>query len=427
MDASRIGRLRRDIQRELEMFDGCFARSEGRGHLRCYVGGQLSKLPRKTVEAIADEAAVPPRTLQDFLATHTWDHEDAVDRVQQLVAEEHNDAEAIGVIDDTGCPKRGEKTVGVQRQYCGASGKIDNCMVSVALGYASLRGDFRCTLEHRIFLPESWDADASRRQEAGVPAGLRHQPKWKLALGLLERAQANGVRLAWLTFDEGYGNNVQFLEALDRMGQTYVAEVSPSMYGWLIEPTVLHKQPSTARQARMGRPRRLPRLSAKSAKATRIDNLCTYSYPMRDQPWQEYHVKNGHKGPIVWQARAARFRLNVAHEPDGRRLPPRMALPSAPRWLIQVQHPLTGERKYFVSNAPAGVPIERILHVAFSRWHVERCFQDEKSQLGLDHFECRRYVAVQRHLILTTISHLVLARLRLKLAEKTNADGEKNS
>ena len=140
-----------------------------------------------------------------------------------------------------------------------------------------------------------------------------------------------------------------------------------------------------------------------------------YSYPMRDQPWVDYHIKDGHKGPIVWQARAARFRLNVAHESDGRRRDPRFALPSAPRWLIQAYNPLTGETKYFVSNAPAGVPIERILHVAFSRWHVERSFQDEKDQLGLDQFECRRYVAVRRHLILTAISHLLLSRLRLKL------------
>lgn len=423
MDALRIGRLRREIQRELRMFDDCFARIEGRRHLQCYVGGQVSNLKRKCVEAIADEAGVPPRTLQDFLTTHTWDHERAVDRLQQLVAEQHHDEQAIGLIDETSFAKRGDKTIGVQRQYCGAMGKVDNCMVSVALGYASLQGQFRCTLDHRVFLPESWDADADRRCEAGVPDDLRHQPKWKIALDMLERAQANGVRFAWLTFDEGYGNNVRFLESLDRMGQTYVAEVSPSMHGWLIEPTVLHKQHGAAQRSRAGRPRRLPRLSAQSAKANRLDRLCTYSPPMRDQPWLDYHIKDGHKGSIVWQARAARFRLNVAHEPDGRRIDPRFARPSSPRWLIEAYNPLTGETKYFVSNAPAGVPIERLLHVAFSRWHVERLFQDEKDLLGLDQFECRRYVAVQRHLILTAISHLLLARLRLKLVAEGSGSG----
>ncbi|MCC5829883.1 MAG: IS701 family transposase [Phycisphaeraceae bacterium] len=427
MDATRIGRLRGDIQRELRYFDDCFARSEGREHLRCYVAGQVSNLPRKCVEAIADEAGLPPRTLQDFLAAHRWNHEHAVDRLQQLIAEQHDDEQSIGLIDETSFPKRGDKTVAVQRQYCGASGKIDNCMVSVALGYATLRGEFRCTLDHRIFVPESWDADEDRRREAGLPEALRHQPKWKMALGMLERAQGNGVRFAWLTFDEGYGNNVQFLEALDRMGQSYVAEVSGLLHGWLIEPTLLHKDHAAARRVHGGRPRRVPRLAAQSAKANRIDRLCSYSHPMRDQPWVDYHIKDGHKGPIVWQARAARFRLNLAHEPDGRRRASRFALPSAPRWLIHAYNPLTSETKYFVSNASAGVPIERLLHVAFSRWHVERSFQNEKDQLGLDQFECRRYLAVQRHLILTAISHLLLARLRLKLIGEGQAAGEKNS
>lgn len=426
MDAMQISRLRRDLGRELRLFDDCFSRSEGREHLHGYVGGQVSNLQRKNVEAMADEAGVPPRTLQDFLATHTWDHERAVDRLQQRVAEQHHDEQSIGLIDETSFPKRGDKTVGVQHQYCGASGKVDNCVVSVALGYASLRGEFRCTLDHRLFLPESWDADAERRREAGVPEGLHHRPKWKIAMDLLERAQGNGVRFAWLTFDEGYGNNVQFLETLDRMGQTYVAEVPPSMHGWLVEPTVLQKNHAAARRTRSGRPRRVPRLSAQSAKACRVDRLCTYSPTMRNQPWIDYLIKDGHQGPIVWRARAARFRLNVAHEPDGRRRDPRFALPSAPRWLIVAEHPVTGEVKSFVSNAPAGVPIERVLHVAFSRWHIERCFEDEKGQLGLDQFECRRYVAVQRHLILTAISHLLLARARLKLIERGVETGGKN-
>jgi len=144
---------------------------------------------------------------------------------------------------------------------------------------------------------------------------------------------------------------------------------------------------------------------------------------MRDQPWQDFHIKDGHKGPIVWQAKAARFRMNVRPEGAGKSF----TLPSAPIWLIVAQHPMTGEIKYFVSNALATTSLERILHVAFSRWHIERCFQDEKGLLGLDHFECRRYRAIQRHLILTMISHLFLARTRLKLIEEGQVQGGKRS
>ena len=148
MDARRIGRLAGDVRRFTGLFDDCFARSEGREHLQRYVRGQLSNVRRKCVEPMADAFGMAPRTLQDFLATHTWDHQRALDRLQELVAEAHLCEEAIGLIDETSFPKRGDKTAGVQRQYCGATGKIDNCVVTVGLGYADLRGQFRCTLDH---------------------------------------------------------------------------------------------------------------------------------------------------------------------------------------------------------------------------------------------------------------------------------------
>ena len=416
MDVRQIGRLAGDLDRYLRLFDDCFARSEGRELLRRYVRGQLSNVRRKCVEPMADALGMPPRTLQDFLTTHTWDWQRALDRLQELVAQAHLCEESIGLIDETSFPKRGDKTAGVQRQYCGATGKIDNCVVTVGLGYADLHGRFRCTLDHRLFLPESWAGDRSRCRTANIPDELTHRPKWQIALEMLERARGNGIRFSWLTFDEGYGCNAQFLETLHRQGQTFVAEVPKSFSGWLVEPKVLQKH----HHSHNGRPRRFPRLAAQSARPNRVDRLCTYSHAMRDQPWQAFHIKNGHKGPIVWKAKASRFRINVRPEGAGRSF----TLPSAPMWLIVAQHPSTGEIKYFVSNASATTSIERMLHVAFSRWHIERCFQDEKGLLGLDHFECRRYRAIQRHLIVTVISHLFLARTRLK---QIDVAGEKMS
>ena len=138
---------------------------------------------------------------------------------------------------------------------------------------------------------------------------------------------------------------------------------------------------------------------------------------MRDQPWQDFHIKNGRKGPIVWRAKAARFQINVRVDGAGHGF----GLPSSPVWLIVAKNPLTNESKYFVCNAPANTPLTRMLHVAFSRWQIERAFQDEKSEMGLDHFECRRYIAVRRHLVLTTISHLFLATTQLRFAQKDAA------
>lgn len=411
MEWQAIRGLRRRLGHFLRAFDGCFARSEGRAHLRGYVRGQLSDLQRKSVEPIADAAGIAPRTLQDFLAVHTWDHERATDRLQERVGERHFDADSVGLIDETGHPKSGGKTSGVQRQWCGARGKIDNCVVTVHLGYSTADSQFRCVLDGQLYLPESWAKDPERRKEAGIPESVAYRPKWQIALELIGRALGNGVRFGWLTFDEEYGKVPEFLHRLDGMGQRYLAEVPTSFRGWLVEPTVLQR----GRYRGRGRPLRYPRLSAKSAPENSVDHLSRWSYPMRDQPWQTFHVKDGTKGPIVWQAKAARFRMKLPvpgqHGGTGR------GTPSAPMWLIVVRNVLTHELKYFVSTAPAGTPLEELLRVAFSRWHIERCFQDEKGQLGLDHFECRRYVAIRRHLVITAISHLFLAETRLHLRE----------
>jgi len=425
MDWRTIDGFRRELGQCLRHFDPCFARREGREHLRRYVGGQLSALPRKNVEAIADDAGVPPRTLQDFLATHTWDHPRATDRLQQWVAEQHHDPRAIGLIDETSFAKRGDHTAAVQRQYCGATGKIDNCVVSVHLGYAAFDGRFRCLLDGRLTLPQSWADAPFRRQQAGVPDELEHQPKWRIALDLLRRALGNGVRFNWLVFDEGYGCCVKLLEQLNAMGQSYVAEVPAHFHGWLLPPTVLQKQHHVRRT---GRPRKYPRLAAKSLPACHVQRLCRHSYPMRDQLWQTFHVKNTHQGPVLRRAKAARFRYRVDGQTSSSTCGGASggeALPSAPCWLIVAHNVLSDEIKYFVSNAPAGTPLEILLHVAFSRWHIERLFQDDKSLLGLDHFECRKWQAVHRHFVLTAISHLMLARRRLKLearGEKTAVD-----
>jgi len=418
MEWQEIRLLQRDLERFLRGFKGCFVRSEGRGHLRRYVQGQLSGLVRKSVEPIADQAGIPPRTLQDFLSTHTWDHEQAIDRLQQNVAENHSDEASVGLIDETSFPKSGNKTAGIQRQYCGATGKINNCVVSVHLGYSGSNDAFRCTLDSQLYLPKSWLDDADRCREAGIPQGLAYRSKSEIALGLIRRALANGVRFRYLTFDEDYGKVPKFLESLNAMGQRYVAEVPVIFHGWLLEPTVLQK----GRYQGIGRPLRFPRLSVKSTPANRVDRLCKYSYPMRDQPWETFHVKDGTKGPIVWKAKAARFRMKLPH-PEGGRKGTGYGLPSCPLWLIVAKNVLTDEIKYFVSNAPAGTPLEELLRVAFSRWHIERCFQDEKSFLGMDHFECRRYVAIRRHLVITAISHLFLSQKRLQLIE----GGEKAS
>lgn len=408
MDAAQIRQLKPRLNRFLARFDDCFARKDTRAHLPTYVKGQLSDLPDKSVEPMALKAGVAPRTLQEFLSQLQWDHDRMRDRVQAIVREEHGGTDTIGLIDETSFEKKGDKTPGVQRQWCGSAGKKENCTVTVHLGYAC--GDFHCLIDSELFLPESWDQDRERCREAGIPETLTYRPKWAISLELYDRAVANGVSFDWLTFDEGYGGKPDFLRGLDTRRQQFVGEVPRSFTGWLKAPRVVTRP--FHRKGR-GRGRKVPRLACGSRPARRVEELLKQR-AFRDQPWQRWRVKDGAKGPMVWEVKHARF---YPKDENG--------LPAAPLHLIVARNVLDPkEVKFFVSNAPPETPVQKLLLVAFSRWRVERCFEDQKGEVGLDHYEGRRYVGLKRHLALSAVSYLFLARTRQECrGEKSGADG----
>ena len=398
MDVQEIRKLKPELTRYLKRFASCFARKDTRAHLPVYVEGQLSDLPRKSVEPIALAAEVPVRTLQEFLSQHRWDEDAVRKRLQEMVASEHRGKHSIGIVDDTSDVKKGNKTPGVQRQWCGCRGKTENCIVTVHLAYAV--DDFHCLLDGELFLPESWSEDRDRCREAGIPDEMTYRPKWEIALEQYDRARAHGIEFEWLTFDEGYGAKTPFLRALDDRGQQFVAEVPVSMTGWLELPKV-----TSRRSAGTGRPRRVPRLTKDSPRPERIDVLLEEHPVLRDQPWHRYRVKDGEKGPMVWEAKHA-----TIIRPNEDRLPG-----EALHLLIARNVLNEDEVKFFFSNAPPETPVTTLLLVAFSRWRVERCFQDQKQDIGLDAWEGRRYLGLKRHLILSSVSYLFLARTRMKL------------
>jgi SRSO17 transposase len=369
-------------------FDDCFGRSEPRRHLANYVRGQLSDLPRKSVQPIADFTDTPRRTLQEFLSWSEWEHVCMRDRAQLIVARDHADPQAIGIIDDSGHPKSGSKTACVQRQWCGNTGKIDNCVVSVHLSYASFDTRFRTMLDSELFLPEhSWN-DPARRAEAGIPDDVVYRPKYEIALEQVRRALANGLVFGWFTADEWYAMAPELLGGLEMLDQRYVVEVRRSFHGWLCDPR-----------------------SETRASYSTVENLCRHSRVMLRQPWQRVHLKDTKKGPMVWEVKCAPFWL----QRDGQVL--------GPYWLIYARNVLDPtEEKYFLSNASPGTPLVIILHVAFARWSMERCLEDEKDELGLSHFEVRKYDAIMRHLSVTQVSHLFLARQTQRLRGEKSGD-----
>jgi SRSO17 transposase len=402
MDADQFRRLEVDFTAFLDRFGDCFSRKDTRAHLGVYVRGQLSDLPEKSVEPIALEAGVAPRTLQEFLSQLKWDEDRMRDRLQQDVATEHAGPHTIGMIDETSDVKKGDKTPGVQKQWSGRLGKTENCIVTVHLGVA--RGDFHCLVDGELFLPESWDADRDRCREAGIPDSLVYRPKWRIGLELHQRAAANGLVFEWLTFDEGYGSKPEFLRELSSRNQNYVGEVPRSFAAWLNPPRVVNRR---YRRNGKGRGRKVPRLASGSPPTRRVDELLS-DKRLSDQPWKRFHVKDGEKGPMVWECKHTMITIKDAQGLPGNRL-----------HLVVARNVLEPEElKFFVSNGPMETRLETLLLVAFSRWRVERCFEDDKSEIGLDQYEGRRYLGLKRHLIISAVSYLFLARVRQRWGEK---------
>lgn len=402
MDAEQIRGLKPMLARYLKQFDECFARKDTRAHLSVYVEGQLSDLDSKSVEPIAVHAGIAPRTLQEFLAHYRWDEDCLRDRLRRSVIEKHVGPNSIGIIDETSDVKKGNKTPGVQRQWCGTVGKTENCMVTVHLGYAT--GDFHCLIDGELFLPQSWSEDRDRCREAGIPDDMIYRPKWKIALELHQRATAGGLAFDWLGFDEGYGSKPEFLRVLDGRGQLFVGEVPTTFTGWINPPRVTERPFRRA----CGRGRKTPRVVSGSRSPISVKHMLKYSPALRNQPWVGYRVKDGQKGPIVWEAKQTP--ITIKDEED---------LPGIQLHLVVARNMLDPEEvKYFVSNAPPQTPVQTLLLVAFSRWRVERCFQDQKQEVGLDQWEGRRYLGLKRHLILSCLSYLFLAIVREQLRGK---------
>jgi SRSO17 transposase len=226
-----------------------------------------------------------------------------------------------------------------------------------------------------------------------VPEEIPFRTKPQIAIEMIDRALANGARVAAWTFDEFYGRDGKFLDALEERGQAFVAEIPVNFHGWVREPKVLEDGPNTTK----------PRL-AKGYHSSEVRNLAKHSPAFRKQPWQRYRIKDTDKGPEVWEVKWAVF---WRKGPDG--------LPTRRHCLIVARNVLTGEVKYFLSNrvpGEDGVTLEWLLRVAFGRWSIESCFREAKEELGLDHYEVRGWQCVHRHFYITQLSHLFCARVR---------------
>jgi SRSO17 transposase len=372
---------------------GCFSECRLLDHFDIYCRGLLSDLDRKSVEPIALAAGSTVRALQVFLSHGVWDHQRLRDLLQQRVAQHHapvpgqlrsvEDPGAIGLIDETSVVKKGTKTPGVQRQYCGAVGKIENGIVTVHLGYS--HGDFKTLLDSDLFLPKCWSDDRQRCREADIPDELVYRPKTAIALDQVHHALGNGVRFDWITFDEGYGKAPAFLFGLDALGQSWIGEVPKSFRCWPTLPQY-HSQ-------------------HREFASKKVCNVVRWSPAFIYPSWQSFPIARETAEPVVWDVKAAQVHLAKGDYPTDRTY-----------WLIVAWNRVTDEYKYFLSNAPPHTALDLLLRVAFRRFKIEHLFRLAKGEVGLSHFEGRSYVGLMRHMILCQTVLLFLAEQTQRLA-----------
>jgi SRSO17 transposase len=392
-----IEQLIDELERYHEQFTAAYRRPEQVRWSRVYLRGLLGDSPRKTTERIALDQGVNVRDLQHFIGQSRWDQEPVVAIHQRLVGETLGEPDGIALIDESGIVKQGDDSVGVARQYCGSVGKIANSQVGVYLGYVSSKG--YGAVEGCPFLPEQWftEAYADKRKACGVPEELTFKTKPEIAVELLQNAiHRGGLPFQWVAADELYGDSPAFRDSVAEMNKWYFTEVCCSTLVWRHRPEVWVPEWS----GRGKRPTRL-RLRTPNDRPSRVDGLAKR---IPQQVWTHAVVKEGSKGPIVCQF--AFLRVTEA----------RGGLPGPEVWLIirrNVTNPT--EIKFYLSNAPADIPLSELVRLSGMRWPIETIFEEGKGEVGLDHYQTRSWLGWLHHMVLSFLAHHFLVRLRIKL------------
>jgi SRSO17 transposase len=385
-------------------FHDCFARSEPRAHFFDYMVGQFSKLERKSIEPMALQVEGGTiRGMQRFISDVRWDEEQMRWNYHQLVADEVGDPEGVLMFDETGFVKKGSDSVGVARQYCGTLGKVENCQVGVFAGYASRQG--YALVDKRLFLPEVWwtEAYAARRTKCHVPDELTFQSKPQLAAAMLQAiARERLLPFKYVVADCLYGNSPDFLDALDAcVGITALVAISSETRCWRQRPQTAEKTYKYKQEARV------KRVVVDAMPAA--DTVAAVAARLPASSWYQRTVSEGTKGPIEYAF--ARQRVTLCKE----------GLPERTVWLV-IKRTLgaTPEYSYYMSNAPVSMPWRLLVWLSGVRWAMEQCFEESKTELGMAHYEIRKYPGWHHHMLMTMLAHFFLWHLKLRLGKKSS-------
>lgn len=341
-----------------------FGRREMQERALDYLIGLLSPLERKNGWQLAEAADYPsPYSLQHLLDRAHWDADAVRDDLIDVAVEELGDPDGVLVVDETGFLKKGRHSAGVQRQYSGTAGRIENCQVGVFMAYASRHG--RTLIDRELYLPRDWANDPARRAAAKVPESVEFATKPQLAQQMIARAMAAQVPFAWVTGDEIYGDDRRLRVWLEQQEVHFVLAVASNQYVW-----------------------------TQRMRQETVMQLITGAQP---SDWTTLSAGDGTKGPRYY---------------DWIRIPLLSWQVKGERWLLVRRSLADGKLAYYVCYAPRGTALASLVRVAGMRWTVEECFEAAKGEVGLDQYEVRSWHGWYRHITLAMAALAYLAMLR---------------
>jgi SRSO17 transposase len=398
-----------ELQVYLRPFARVFRRDETMQSAERYVTGLLTDLERKNCDTIAVAVAgTSSERLQHLLTDAPWEAQTLDEqRVRGLVQSGVKDG--VLILDDTGLPKKGEKSAGVARQYSGTLGKIANCQVVVTAEYAadepSESKPVHWPVTARLYLPKIWTDNRERCREAHIPEDMPFQTKPEIALALVDQARAWEVPFKGVVADSGYGDNPGFLAGLEERQLAYVCGVG-STFGLRLPDEVLEvKEAGAPLYQGLGQPRQARTAPLHTAKAI--------TDALSEEVWQTISWREGTKKPLCKQFVTLRAHRATGNPSDSRSSQSRVS--TGPQGWLLAERPIPGQEgdcKWYYSNLPAAAPLERLVTLAHVRWVIEQFYEDVKGECGLDQYQGRRWDGLHRHLALAMLTYSFLAQQR---------------
>jgi len=386
-----------------EQFADCFHRSESREHFFNYMAGQFSELERKSIEPIAlavEHGNV--RAMQRFVSVAQWDDANILSKYRSFVNDDLGSSNGALVFDESGFPKKGQESIGVAHQYCGTVGKVDNCQVGVFAAYVSESG--YSLVDKRLFVPEQWFTDeySARREKCNLPQDVMFRTKPQLAAEMLQAIHDEGtLPFKYVLGDSVYGISPDFIGTAESLpGVIYMVSVPKSTLCWLKRPMTITKQYRWG-----GKTKSKTVLTDTDSKPITIGNLAKN---INDYFWYRRQVSEGTKGPIVYEFTRRQVILSGA------------GLPEKTVWLL-IRRTIGDDPEYsfFISNASSSTRLKTLVWLSGLRWAIEQCFEETKTELGMDHYEVRKFMGWHHHILTCLLAHFFLWHLKIRMGKKS--------